>query len=720
MPSVALSVFGPASNGPVPGPGARPQMLSVGDSLMWGQGLNPDHRFRELVRRRLDRAAGAVVELSMARSGAQLDPANPASDPATGNEDFRIARTLLVNPPPADVYAASAFTREVPHGSLTTAKQLEVAHELLASDPNGDPRDIRWIILDGGINDLDVTNIITPAGAIADGEILEGWSAWLLERARHEVEPQMVTTLTQALRAFPNAAIVVNGYFPIFSVASMANSVRVMSFGVLNGGLNAILMNPASLLAMAEASRVWQVVSNEHLRRAITRARQQFPGRTVAFARSHIEDSHCLFAPLTWLWGYQGPLPALVPNTGSEWIQWLAGAMPEDEVINQRFARCGALAPGADGFKCRLASIGHPNLAGANDYASAIIEAFEDSGVLASDLDACSLQQRRRLKACVEAQDARDYDCVARNAQMQRTCGQLLKGLGDRARKQAKHVGGDFGRAIDYMKGAERCLQNALGTMAQLARDQFSAAANDIDNAGRQLREALTCWNEADAELRACEDTEAEDVAACDAAYTAAANGPCNIWCNSFGNCNSYGRFNPYRYVCRGLRAACVAAAAAARGVCTAAAAVVREGCRIVAAASGALCKGGVVLGNTVCSIGRGLAAMGDVFLAGARAAVGIATASAAFSEGLACAGYEVSRAGADLGIAGGRIGISVLWDLGLVGAYGVCRGGQWFLDRTCRLVSTGAYGLCRAGDRIVYGACRGLDATRRAIGNGQ
>ena len=130
------------------------------------------------------------------------------------------------------MYADTAFTREVPHGSLTTAKQLEVAHELLASDPNGDPRDIRWIILDGGINDIDVTNIITPAGAIADGEILEGWSAWLLERARHEVEPQVVTTLTQALRAFPNAAIVVNGYFPIFSVASMANSVRVMSFGV--------------------------------------------------------------------------------------------------------------------------------------------------------------------------------------------------------------------------------------------------------------------------------------------------------------------------------------------------------------------------------------------------------------------------------------------------------------------------------------------------------
>lgn len=720
MPSVALSILRGASNGPVPGPNARPNMLSVGDSLMWGQGLRPEHRFRELVRIGLDRGGGSVVELSMARSGAALDPANPANDLTNRTNDNRIAATLLSNPPPDPWYAPNAFAREVPYGSLTTARQLEVAHKLLVADPDGDPADIHWIILDGGINDVNVMNIVTPAGAIGDGEILAGWSAWLLARARDEIEPQMVATLVQAMRDFPNAAIVVNGYFPIFSVESMASAVRVASYGVLNGGLNAILMNPASMLAIAEASRVWQVVSNEHLRRAIRQALRQFPGRTVTFARSHIENSHCLFAPQAWLWGYRGPLPTFLPATAQEWQQWLFGASPEDEVISQRIPQCRLLVPaGIDGHKCRLASIGHPNLAGARDYAVSIIEALEDSGALASDLDTCVLQRRRRIRACIEAQDARDYDCVARNARMQRACGRIIEKLVDTAKQQAKHVASDVGRLRDHMRAAGDCLQNAVGTMAQVARDQFSAAANDIGNAGRRFEESLHCWNEAAAEIRACENAEAQDLAACGATYNATVNEPCDIWCNSFTNCNTYSRFNPYRYICRGLRASCVAAAAAARGLCVAAASVILEGCRGIAIARGATCKAGVALGDTICSLGKVAAALGNVALAGARAAFGVVGASLAFNAGVACAAGEVGRAGIDLGIAGGRIGISVLWDLGLVGAYGVCRGGQLFIDKACRLTSAGAYALCRASGSLLHGACL-IVRSNRLFGGGK
>lgn len=718
MPSVALSALGAASNGPTPGPHARPNMLSVGDSLMWGQGLSPGHRFRELVRVRLAREGQPVIELSMARSGATLDPANPANDPTNQIDDNRIARTLVSNPPPHPLYSPNNFAREVPGSSLTTARQLQVARELLVADPDGDPADIRWIILDGGINDVNVMNIVTPAGAFHDGEILAGWSAWLLAQARDEVEPQMVTTLVQTLRDFPNAAIVVNGYFPIFSMASMASVVRVESYGVLNGALSAVLMNPASMLAIAEASRVWQVVSNEHLRRAIVRALQQFPGRTVLFARSHIEDNHCLFAPQTWLWGYQaGTLPAFVPTTGQEWLQWLAGASPEDEVINERVAQCRLFVTGMEGHKCRLASIGHPNLAGADDYAASIIEVLEDAGVLTPEVDVCILRRRRRIRACIEAQDARDYDCVARNARMQRACGRIIENLADTVKQQAKQTASDVGRARDHMTAAADCLQNAVGTMAQVARDQFSAAANDLQEAGRRIEEGIRCWNEADVELRRCENDEAQNIAACEATYNATVNGQCNIWCNSFTNCNSYSRLNPYRYVCHALRAACVTSAATARGLCIAAAFLVLEGCKGLAIARGTTCKAGVVLGDTVCSLGKGAAALGDVFLAGVRAAFGVATASAALADGAMCAVGEVARAGIDLGIASGRIIGSALWDLGLVGAYGICRSGQWFVDQTCRLTSTSAYALCRAVGGIFHGACLVVTTNRVAAG---
>ena len=81
---VSLSELGGASNGPTPGPDARPNFLTVGDSIVWGQGLLPEHRFRELVRLRLaeEFAPTPIVELAMARSGARIDPANVSVRPA--------------------------------------------------------------------------------------------------------------------------------------------------------------------------------------------------------------------------------------------------------------------------------------------------------------------------------------------------------------------------------------------------------------------------------------------------------------------------------------------------------------------------------------------------------------------------------------------------------------------------------------------------------------
>jgi hypothetical protein len=117
--------------------------------------------------------------------------------------------------------------------------------------------------------------------------------------------------------------------------------------------------------------------------------------------------------------------------------------------------------------------------------------------------------------------------------------------------------------------------------------------------------------------------------------------------------------------------------------------------------------------------LGKGAGALGNVAVAGARAAFGVASASAACADGIACTAREVGRAGIDLGIAGGRIGISILWDLGLMGVYGVCRSGQWFVDKMCRLTSSGAYALCRASGELLHGACL-LVTARRAPGGGR
>ena len=125
---------------------------------MWGQGLKPELRFRELVRQRLTQEVDAVVELSMARSGAKLHPVN---NPGVDSLDTTISNSL--DTPPVDsIYSPSHFAREVPHPSLTTIQQLIDAKKILTAEADADPADIRWIILDGGINDVGIEGILAP------------------------------------------------------------------------------------------------------------------------------------------------------------------------------------------------------------------------------------------------------------------------------------------------------------------------------------------------------------------------------------------------------------------------------------------------------------------------------------------------------------------------------------------------------------------------------
>src|SRR5690606_18858805 len=79
-----------------------------------------------------------------------------------------------------------------------------------------------WSKLDGGINDVTVDGLLTPALAYQQGYVLATWRTWIRDQCRR-VEESMVKTLEVAVELFPNATIVVNGYFPIFSHASAAH-----------------------------------------------------------------------------------------------------------------------------------------------------------------------------------------------------------------------------------------------------------------------------------------------------------------------------------------------------------------------------------------------------------------------------------------------------------------------------------------------------------------
>ncbi len=678
-------------------------MLSVGNSLMWGQGLRPENRFREIVRSRLTQEADPVVELSMARSGAKLHPAN---NPNVDNFDITISNSLD-NPPIDPIYAASGFTREVPHPSLTSIRQLVDAEKILTNAaPEAGPEDIRWILLDGGINDVGIEGILAPFEAYNDGYFLSGWSSWILDQAK-VVQKEMEETLHEAMSLFPNAVIVVNGYFPIFSYHSIGSLTKIQSVGLLHGISNLVLTNPIGLDALASASTAWFAASNTHLRRAIRNVLNEHPNRTILFARSQIEGSHTLFSPDTWLWGYDA-IPDDIPDTLDHWVQWLAGATPEDEVIQERIDRCNVLAQGAgEAIPCRLASIGHPNIAGAHDYARSIIEALEDAGVISSDLHECSLLWRRRQKACLDFYDSWAYKCVSIDATIGKSCDGAIRGVGSAALDQFSEAGDHLGQSGAHLRDAAECFDNAVGNMASAASNQLSEAGDHLDQASDHLDDAVECWDQTALDMQQCDDTEASEIAACNAAYTQRVNGPCDIRCNSFRNCNGrYGRYDPRRYTCRTARAACVAAAAIARSTCRAGALAAREACKALAWGKSAACKAGVVLGNTICSTGEVAGAIGDSAIALGHRLVVVGAAIAVFSGDTLCAIGNVGRAGLDLGltILHGAAGIG----LGIVtaGTFIGCAFGRWFVNRSCRIGNWVTNKICNIGSIVLSGFC--------------
>ncbi len=588
--AVALTAFDGAT---VATPVANPVMISAGDSLMWGQGLLPQNRFREIVRLRLQAELGApVTELSMARSGARCTPPSiQASRGTVERADVTVRGSLLdtTSPTVPPLYRSADFTREIPGSVPTTLRQLESALGILSDPANAsDPGEVRLILLDGGINDTGIGNIIAPTAAIEEGGPLASWEAWIFAAAVR-VREKMIETLRFALTNFRNADVVVNGYFPVFSMYSSAALFRVQALVAIHyvPGLNFVA--PLTIAAAADASRAWQVASNRRLRQAIATVRSEFPGRNVFFARSGIERERCLFAPFTMLWDYDG-VPDVTPTNALDVAMILAGITPHDEVaVQRRTAVTNAVAqnlfnPPLDSvgeMTSIMASVGHPNVAGARDYAESIIDALEFGGVFTPSRRPCDQAAAARRRTCQAGRDTWDFAVQRTVVGMETAC-----------------------------SGAADAVFGAAGSAVGVA----GAALNRL--AGRPAAVA-DCYAGTGAAIDACAATEATAIAACNATLATTLAGPCAIVCTQFTNCNGrFGAWDPRRYACQAARAGCVAAAAVARAGCRVAAESTRAACIGIAVAAGVACRAAAIVTDTACAAGQVIAGVADVAVA--------------------------------------------------------------------------------------------------------
>jgi lysophospholipase L1-like esterase len=303
----------------------------VGDSVAWGQGLLSAHKFstkvavalgQPLGNVSLEAHSGAIIGISLDQNGTSIDPEIPAPAPKISDQ-------------------VNNFQS---------------------------PEDIDVVIMCGGINDVDIKTIFNPLTPVATVQ----------DRTLTYCYNDMLALIGSAVATFtkPTCRFLVLGYYPILSAQSrpflnLAGTDALGQFLSIFASDFPLLFDRSIVVEnLIQLAQQFYICSQANLARAVSDARVRYdPGFTIpltnrmAFVANGFTDANALFASAPLLWGFQGP------DMG-----------PEDEVAPLRQVSCklqygepwrfGSLA------MCEHASVGHPNVAGAQVFADAIVSAL--------------------------------------------------------------------------------------------------------------------------------------------------------------------------------------------------------------------------------------------------------------------------------------------------------------------------------------------------------
>lgn len=303
---------------------ARPFGLAViGDSIMWGQGLSdPEKYWHKTVGWLKSELRRPISHHVFAHSGAKIE-----------------AYSWMDARPP--------LHGEVPNSAPSVVKQAQLVPS---------PGDIDLVLLDGGANDIGLTNAMNP-----DVDV-----AWIGEQARTKCGDRMKGLLCYLVGLFPNARFIVTGYYPLLSEQSFAQTDLIVdaferAFGCERPEATIYANQRTTLLAKSYA------FSNETarwLQWAVDETNALFPDRAI-FVKPAIDGNRCFGCADTHLWGLE-----------------------QDPARNARQAACHAtgrltvwdferMSVGRDFDPvCVFASIMHPNAKGAQRYFEAVAAAL--------------------------------------------------------------------------------------------------------------------------------------------------------------------------------------------------------------------------------------------------------------------------------------------------------------------------------------------------------
>ena len=326
-------------------------LLVLGDSILWGQGLKEEHKAWYQVKNWMQKTSGRMVrEKIEAHSGALVGSA--------GDSPWN---------------TATRVDGEVNRPAPTVNDQIDDALKSYA-----DPSQVDLVLVDGCINDIDARRFLNAANT-PDG----------IRNLTHEKCGSLVeAALGRITSSFPKAHVIVTGYFPVISDQTENDLfMRVLAKRFYTPAAGAPKISDKQLRArLIEISKEWYQASNQSLTEAARKVDGQLAAKgsrqRVLFAEITFLPKHSFGTSESRLWGFDASALRkllVVLTFGKVTIR------ANDERRSQRAASCKEVFKRSSGetddqkrtregnlMLCRLAAVGHPNRKGAVMYAEAI------------------------------------------------------------------------------------------------------------------------------------------------------------------------------------------------------------------------------------------------------------------------------------------------------------------------------------------------------------
>jgi len=356
----ASTVFCQNTQTPTDGQAARPlNMLVLGDSIIWGQGLKAEHKSWYQVKLWLETNTGrTVIEKVEAHSGAVIE------------------RSSLTD-------NLTATNPEVNVGLPTVNDEIDDALRFYSDGARVD-----LVLLSGCGNDVGAQNLLNASGSEEIYRLTEAKCSSPVERL-----------LRRITTSFPAAEVIVTGYYPFFSEQTRNDFImKALTRRFFKTNPGAPKMSSKEVLErLTTNSKEWYQASNKALAEAVRKVNAELGGgrERVMFAKIEFPPDYSFAARRTRLWGLnRSPFRmALVMLSFGRIL------LPSnDEVRRQRTASCDEVYKRQPNetpeqkkerqkghMLCRYAALGHPNRKGALLYADAITNLLKTTqGVIGS------------------------------------------------------------------------------------------------------------------------------------------------------------------------------------------------------------------------------------------------------------------------------------------------------------------------------------------------